>query len=394
MAIYPDKKDGKLTGRFRVEVQKDGQRARGRFDTLKEAQEAEAQWLIQMPTKTVVREDKRGVPKTLQDLWEKNGGALWHGQKDRDNARRRLEKAIVILGAKTRLEDLTTDRLDTLVARLFDDDIQGTTINKYLSVLHKLLAWGHTRKWVGELPAFPWQQDNEGRIRWLTVDEEEGLNRLLDDRTAAVVRVAIATGMRRGEILGLTKKNLQSSKVYLWDTKNKLPRIIPVTSDTHALIAWLLDVGLPSIHQLRYDWNKARKSLGLVGDEWFTFHVCRHTFATRLVEANVSLRIIQKLLGHKSIKTTERYAQVTDHALSAAISHQEVFRAGHLASSPTVGYASPTPVLGSSSYNLRGLKINFRYGQTAGLVRGRGEIGRHAGFRFLEEPEQDQEDQE
>ena len=393
MAIYADKKNGKPTGRWRVEVQKDGGRARGRFDTLQEAKRAEAQWLLQMPEKTVVREDKRGVPKTLQDLWDKNGGELWRGMADRDTSRRRLEKALVILGAKTRLEELTTDKIDTLVARLFDDDLEGSTINKYLSALHKLLEWGRERRWVTDIPAFPWQEDNEGRIRWLSVAEEEGLNRLLEDRVAAVVRVAIATGMRRGEILGLTKKNLQSSKVYIWNTKNKLPRIIPISSDTHDTIAWLLDVGLPTIHQLRYEWSKARISLGLVGDEWFTFHVCRHTFATRLVEANVSLRIIQKLLGHKSIKTTERYAQVTDHALSAAISHLEVFRAGHLASPPPMGYASPTAALGLPVYNPQSVKVNFRYGPFEGSVRGRGEIGRHAGFRFQWGNEQDQEDQ-
>ena len=40
----------------------------------------------------------------------------------------------------------------------------------------------------------------------------------------------------------------------------------------------------------------------------FHFHDLRHTFATRLVRGGVDLYVVQRLMGHKSIKTTERYA--------------------------------------------------------------------------------------
>ena len=46
-----------------------------------------------------------------------------------------------------------------------------------------------------------------------------------------------------------------------------------------------------------------------------TFHSLRHSFATHLLDERVSLRHIQKLLGHRDIKTTLVYAQVTDNAL-------------------------------------------------------------------------------
>lgn len=389
MAIYPDKKDGKLTGRFRVEVQKGGERARGRFDTLKEAEAAEAQWLLKMPEKAVKREDNRGVPVTLKDLWDKTGHALWNGQKDRDVSKARLERMLTLVGGKTRIEDLSTVDLDRTVATLADEDLKGATINKYLSRLHMLLDWGVPRKYVKTIPEFPWQADDEGRIRWLSDAEEAALMRLLDERIAVLVKVAIETGMRRGELLELEKKNVEYSQVHIWKSKNKKARSVPISRETHDHIMWLLDVGLPTVHQIRYAWYKARKTLRLEGDPWFTFHVCRHTCATRLVQANVNLRVVQKWLGHKSIKTTERYAQVADETLSDALSRLEVFQRGHLAPRAPVGYASPTAAGGLPLYNAGSVKVSFGsfqinrgYGQTVKLVRGRGEIGRHAGFRF------------
>jgi site-specific recombinase XerD len=69
--------------------------------------------------------------------------------------------------------------------------------------------------------------------------------------------------------------------------------------------------------QLRRAFNKVRNYIGK--DETYVFHSLRHSFATWAVEADVNIRVIQELLGHKRIETTLRYAKVSNVATKAAI---------------------------------------------------------------------------
>jgi len=60
------------------------------------------------------------------------------------------------------------------------------------------------------------------------------------------------------------------------------------------------------------------------GIEDFTYHGLRHTFATRLAQSGVDLYKISKLLGHKDIKTTQRYAHHCPESLRDGVEVLEV----------------------------------------------------------------------
>ena len=56
------------------------------------------------------------------------------------------------------------------------------------------------------------------------------------------------------------------------------------------------------------------------GIKRFCMHALRHTYATRAIEGGMQPKVLQKLLGHKSIKTTmDRYVHVTDDSMASAI---------------------------------------------------------------------------
>ena len=64
------------------------------------------------------------------------------------------------------------------------------------------------------------------------------------------------------------------------------------------------------------EWRRLRKRSGVVG---FRFHDYRHDVATKLLRETGNLRLVQKALGHSSIKTTTRYAHVLDSEVAEAM---------------------------------------------------------------------------
>jgi hypothetical protein len=73
-----------------------------------------------------------------------------------------------------------------------------------------------------------------------------------------------------------------------------------------------------SMNRIQYVWALIRKVLKNE-DPGFMIHSIRHTVASRLVSAGVPIYTISKVLGHRSVKTTERYAQLNTDDLAKAM---------------------------------------------------------------------------
>jgi integrase len=328
MAIYADKKDGKVTGRWRVELQQGGVRVRQRFDTLEQAQEFEARSRIDLARGTVPSNARaRVVPEktvsTLSALCRAVEGHLWAGDSSERQAHQRLEGACRIIGPLMLVESVTVADIDRLVKVLRDRQSAPGTINRYLSAFNSALKWALKRGYrTSPLPTLEWQDEDEGRIRWITPEEEARLMDLMARPEALAAYVCIRTGLRRGELLNLRARDVEKGWVRLWGTgtKNGKGRSVPLAPETYLALLELLRHGMPTQESLRYQWNQAKKLMDLADDDEFVFHATRHTFATRAVQAGVHPRVLQRLMGHKHLSTTMRYMQVSDTMLEAAIS--------------------------------------------------------------------------
>lgn len=311
MAICADKKAGKLTGRFRVELQKGGKRYRKRWDTMKEAEEAEkavlAAWERGEEVDGISPIPGAPAVHTIESVMPLAKGSLWRGQASEQSSWAHMDKIAAIIGKTTRLDAVDTHTIDRAIVGLQKRGIADGTINRYLSHLRKFLLWAKKRDYRS-LPVedieFSWRKEAVGRIRWITEAEEASLKAILPDKYWKLVKVAIETGCRRAELLTIEPGQLNGNRLHLWKTKTNSPRTIPMSQETTQMLHELV-VGkeMPSMRSLRRWWDKAKDEMGLDYDEDFVFHATRHTCATRLVDAGINVFVIKEWLGHKRIET-------------------------------------------------------------------------------------------
>lgn len=331
MSTYADKKAGKLTGRFVAEIEHGGRRLKARFPSLAAAVAAETSWRATIAAggwpgrpEAPQRRPEAVRPATLSELIDAARPHLWTQAKVASQNWSSLLEAVTLMGDLP-LASLSTESVDAYIVEL-EARVAPATINRKLSALSAVLAWGHARGYLAQLPVIEWRDEDEGRIRWLTPAEERAVLALLDHETADFVRVLVDTGLRPSELL--RRPLVDDGAIHLApdQTKTGKARLVPLTPRAAAILA--KRTSWSPYWALRRAWNKARAELGLGADPWFTLYVCRHTFATRLVKRRVNIRVIQRLMGHASITTTERYAQVDDDTLREAVAELAGFAAG------------------------------------------------------------------
>lgn len=262
-------------------------------------------------------QNHKDVPVTLKQLIRKASNHLWDGKSYQRTAETNLYDACEIMG-DPRLSEITTDMVDEY-ARIVSANIKNSTVNRKLSCLHTALKYAYDREWIQRMPKFTWRKEDNEYIRWLSKEEEEQLLALLPERISAFVEILINTGMRRGELLTMKREQLDGDYARLWKTKTKKARSVPLTDRAKELLEKHLPFSDLGISHIRWEWDKARTAMGLMDDPHFCMHMLRHTAATRVLDTTGRLEVVQRVLGHSKIATTQRYAHLSDDTLLDAV---------------------------------------------------------------------------
>lgn len=106
-----------------------------------------------------------------------------------------------------------------------------------------------------------------------------------------------------------------------------------------------------NVHSLETHFGRLLRKLEI---ENASLHTWRHTFASYLMMRSGNIRAIQKLLGHKSIRTTEIYVHLSDKHFCHVVS---------ILPNPVSGTVADFPVMGGS--NQREHKVSFLYAESA-----------------------------
>ncbi|WP_218814173.1 tyrosine-type recombinase/integrase [Rickettsiella endosymbiont of Dermanyssus gallinae] len=247
-----------------------------------------------------------------------------------------------ILGTYT-LAEITPSLLAEQRDRLLEEKTKRkelrtpATVNRYLAALsHVFTVAIKEWSWVEENPLLKITKPKEprGRVRFLS-DEERP--RLLEACKASdskilytVVVLALSTGARRMELLGLSWKDIDLLRgvIILHETKNGDRRVLTLSGHalelmkqhekTRDLNCVLVFPGknLKNPIDIRSPWETALKRAGITN---FRFHDLRHSTASYLAMNGASLSEISEVLGHKTLQMVKRYAHLSEAHTSKVV---------------------------------------------------------------------------
>jgi integrase len=199
--------------------------------------------------------------------------------------------------------------------------VSTSTVNRQLATLrnmfNKAVSWGKLE--VNPMKDVRSLKEPKGRLRFLEQEEIVKLLSNCNKKLKPIVVLALFTGMRRGEILGLKWPDIDFKRniITLLDTKNGEKREVPMNG--HVKTALIHIKRNPYTQNVFCDNNGAvyqdiRKSFSTAlrksGINDFRFHDLRHTFASQLVMTGANLNTVRELMGHKDITMTLRYSHL------------------------------------------------------------------------------------
>lgn len=246
-------------------------------------------------------------------------------------------------------ENLLDDKIVKQDVRLFmktqiDEGLDKVSLRRKIASLRHYYSFMQTRRYVKENPFLNVKSPKIGtklpRVLYqeeIAVILEANSKRrdTLASRDQLLLELMFATGLRASEVVGLTLQSVNiNDRFLLVFGKGSKQRMVPFTERVQVLIRDYIDGlrrdllskrrssqptnalflnaqgGKLTIQGLRYILLAVEKKIG----EFVKLHphLLRHSFATNLLEKGADLRVIQELLGHESLNTTQIYTHVSE----------------------------------------------------------------------------------
>lgn len=260
---------------------------------------------------------------------------------------RDLQKLLTYLdGEKIKPENVELEDLQHFAASLHDIGVTARSQCRILSGIRSfykfLVTDGYIQDDPTELLESPQLGDHLPEV--LSVEEIDMIESAIDlskwegHRNKAIIEVLFSCGLRVSELTNLKLSNLYLDEEYVRvEGKGRKERLVPISQKAiKELGYWFDDRRLMNIKKGEEDYvflnrrgahltrtmilimvKKYAEEAGI--KKTISPHTFRHSFATALLEGGADLRVIQAMLGHESIGTTEIYTHIDTHTLREAI---------------------------------------------------------------------------
>jgi integrase len=219
-------------------------------------------------------------------------------------------------------------RLELLVTR------RPGTVRNVLELLRRLVNFA-AKKRLCETPTFTIEMPKVNNVKTEDLNAKqltrllEALERAPNLQVAHLMKMALLTGMRRGELFRLTWNDVDFERgfIHIRDPKGGQDQKIPLNAKARELLQSHPRTDSPYVFpgrrgrkrvDINQQVNQIKEAAGLPRD-FRALHGLRHVYASMLASSGqVDLYTLQKLLTHKSPTMTQRYAHLRDQALRQA----------------------------------------------------------------------------
>lgn len=225
------------------------------------------------------------------------------------------------------IEEITTKTIARIVKHRKTDKVTNATIRRDLTAVSSVIRWCCAQGWREDNPAHAYDRsvirERRDPIVLPDPDDIDVIAKRAGGNFGQAIKYAQFTGMRQEEVFGLERTQLRGKVTDLSKTKTDTPRA--VVNDERALgtlkgtnlaheSKWVFWHGDPKEEAKRYR-NVASRFRHLIREALanktikraFRFHDLRHWYAVDYLRAGGNIYVLQGILGHASIKTTEVY---------------------------------------------------------------------------------------
>lgn len=239
------------------------------------------------------------------------------------------------------LDTLTEPDINAWIGSLFSDGLKITSIQRKLSALHGFYKYQIRHRRREDDPMARIQRPSKGQILPKTLSEADvnelihtpDTDTLIGLRDRAMLEVLYASGLRVSELCGLERSNISLEQgVVRVLGKGSKERLVPLGDEARQWLQRYFQEARPELPDPRGKsvfpgrsgapmtrqafWHRLKQIAQIAGiHSDLSPHTLRHAFATHLVNHGADLRVVQLLLGHEDLSTTQIYTHVARERL-------------------------------------------------------------------------------
>lgn len=264
---------------------------------------------------------------------------LSEGQSDYGTKVRHVKYWRDALGGDTPISSLNSGRImQALPTHTTHKDRKATPLsaaskNRYLATIRRILNLSVQWGWLSAAPKLGAFKEPKRRIRW---EPQPVIAALIENLRLPwmrdVCRVAVATGMREDELLGLLPADVDLKRATAWvraeTAKSGYARAIPLNDDAIAVLERRLKTAVNYVFERpprksltprkisQIDDRDLKRACEAIGIKDFRFHDFRHTWASWHVQAGTPLMVLKELGGWETVEMVQKYAHLAKSHLA------------------------------------------------------------------------------